>query len=125
MLMNGTERDVIKLLNEPEKQTPKKIKARWPVTVTVGDSLIEGVTRNITDAGMMILSKEPLRLDERYHITVRLPNYLDRVLTCKVIWSNLYGIDRENIIYGMGFCFVQACDKDRDLLNDLVSGYYR
>ena len=123
--MKGTKKDLLKLLNKAGKEASKKIKARWPVTVTVGNSLIEGVTRNITDAGMMILSKEPLRLDERYPITVRLPNYLDRVLTCKVIWSNLYGIDCENVIYGMGFCFVQACDKDLGLLNDLVSGSYR
>lgn len=110
-------------MKRAEKSTQNKIKVQWPITVITGKNIIEGVTRNITDAGMLILSKEPLRMNELYRITVRLPNYLDRMLTCKVIWSNLYGIDPMNEIYGMGYCFLQAAGKDRIFLTDVVSDY--
>lgn len=72
---------------------------------------------------MLILSKEPLRMNELYRIAIRLPNYLNRMLTCKVIWSNLYGIDPDNDIYGMGYCFLQASSKDRNFLMDVMTDY--
>jgi len=112
-------------MNREEKGAQNKLKVKWPVTVITGQNMIEGVTRNITEEGMLILSKEPLRLNEMYRITVRLPNYLDRVLTCKVIWSNLYGIDPRNQVYGMGYCFVQASTKDRLFLSNMVSDFCR
>ena len=105
------------------KSVQKKIKVKWPVTVNAGANLIEGVTRNITDAGMLILSKEPLRMDKQYQITVRLPNYLNRILTCRVIWSNLYGIDPQNDIYAMGYCFLKASGKDRVFLTNVMADY--
>jgi len=110
-------------MKRSEKSNQKKIKVRWPISVITGRNIIEGVTRNITDAGILILSKEPLRMNELYRITVRLPNYLDRMLTCKVIWSNLYGINPVNEIYGMGYCFLQASNRDRMFLTDVVSDF--
>ncbi len=106
-----------------EKSAQKTIKVQWPVTVMSDNALIEGVTRNITDAGMLILSKEPLRMNEQYRITVRLPNYLNRMLTCRLIWSNLYGIDPQNDVYGMGYCFLKASNEDRIFLTDVMADH--
>ena len=111
-------------MEKMEKPVQKKIKVQWPVTVMSDNTLIEGVTRNITDAGMLILSKEPLRMNEQYRITVRLPNYLNRMLTCRVIWSNLYGIDPQNEVYGMGYCFLQASSRDRIFLTDVMADHH-
>ncbi|RJQ56459.1 MAG: PilZ domain-containing protein [Desulfobacteraceae bacterium] len=110
-------------MNRQEKRSPLKI--RWPITVVGGKAAVDGYTRNITEAGMLILSNEPLRLYESYKITVRLPSYLDRVLACKVVWSDLYGIDPNDHVYGIGYCFVQVSQKDRTLLSHMVSEFNR
>jgi hypothetical protein len=46
-------------------------------------------------------------------------------LTCKVIWSNLYGIDGKDTAYAMGFHFVKVSDEDRHFLSDTVSAHYQ
>ena len=83
-----------------------------------------GLTRNITVEGMFIICQEPLRLNETYQISIKPPNHKNIELACKVVWSNLYGVDDEKTAYGMGFCFVQVADKDRHLLSDAISGHH-
>ncbi len=110
--------------NQTENREHTRIQVNWPITVKYEGGSIEGETRNITAEGMFIICKEPLRLDETYRIFIKPPNLKNIELTCKVVWSNLYGVDDEKTAYGMGFCFVQVSDKDRHFLNDAISGHH-
>ena len=100
-----------------------RIKVRWPITVLTDEGTIEGETRNITAAGMFIRCKEPLRVNETYRISIRPPNRQAIELTCKVIWSSLYGIDGQDTAYAMGFHFVKVSDEDRHFLSDTISAH--
>ena len=110
--------------NQIENRKHSRIQVNWPITVLSESGSIEGETRNITVEGMFIICKEPLRLNETYRISIKPPNHKNIELTCKVIWSNLYGVDDEKTAYGMGFCFVQVSDKDRHFLSDAISGHH-
>ncbi|MBW1911708.1 MAG: PilZ domain-containing protein [Deltaproteobacteria bacterium] len=108
-----------------ENRKHTRIEVRWPITVLTKDGTeIKGETRNITVEGMFIICKEPLPLNEICRISIRPPNHRNIEITCKVIWSNLYGIDDDKSAYGMGFCFVQVSDKDRHFLSDAISAHH-
>ena len=100
-----------------------RIEVTWPITVFTDEGTIEGETRNITAAGMFIKCREPLRVNETYRISIRPPNRQAIELTCKVIWSNLYGIDGQDTAYAMRFHFVKVSDEDRHLLSDTISAH--
>jgi hypothetical protein len=36
-------------------------------------------------------------------------------LTGKIVWADLYGLDRDENAFGMGVCFVEIADKDRQV----------
>jgi len=111
------------LANTIERRTHTRIKVRWPIAVVIDDNTIEGETRDITPVGMFINCKEPLALNETYRISIIPPNHQGIDLTCKVLWSNLYSTDSENM-YGAGFCFVKVSDEDIHFLSDVLSVYY-
>ena len=98
-----------------------RIEVRWPITVLTDEGTIEGETTNITAAGMFIRCQEPLRVNEIYRISIRPPDRQAIELTCKVMWSNLYGIDGQDTAYAMAFHFVKVSDEDRHLLSDTIS----
>lgn len=109
--------------NTIERRTHTRIKVRWPITVEIDDNIIEGETRDITTVGMFINCKEALVLNETYRISIIPPNRQSIELACKVLWSNLYSTEGENM-YGAGFCFVKVSDEDIHFLSEMLSMYF-
>jgi hypothetical protein len=109
------------LKDNHERRKDRRIAVKWPITVFTGTHPIDGETRNISLDGMFISSKEPLRLNEFYKISLKIPKQPDIELSGQVVWSDLYGIDRQKEAYGMGFCFLQVSEKDRHLLKAMLS----
>ncbi len=107
--------------NEAEKRKHARFNLKWPITILTGNSPIEGDTINVSETGMLLSTKKPLRLYESYRITIKPSKEQNLELTCKVIWSDLYGIDPDDTVYGMGLCFVLISEKDIQVLRDLIS----
>ena len=103
-----------------ERRKHTRIKVRWPIHIVTDSGEVLGEIRDITLVGMFINCKEPLQLNESYHISIIPPNHQSIGLTCKVMWSNFYSTDGENK-YGAGFCFVKVLDEDINSLNDILS----
>ena len=69
---------------------------------------------------MLFQTKEPLRLHESFRISIKPPKDQNIELTCKVIWAELYGIDPENYVYGIGLCFVMISEKDHQPFYNVI-----
>ncbi len=100
------------ILNETEKRRHQRLNVKWPVTILSNGQTIQGETRNISEAGILICTKEPLRINIDYTISLFPPDKDALELNCTVVWSDLYGIDPSNTVYGVGLCFVRVSDKD-------------
>ena len=100
------------ILNETEKRLHQRFNVKWPVTILSDGQTIQGETRNISEAGILICTKEPLQLNIDYTISLFPPDKDSLELNCTVVWSDLYGIDPSNTVYGVGLCFVKVSDKD-------------
>ncbi|MFB0520537.1 MAG: PilZ domain-containing protein [Desulfatiglandales bacterium] len=103
-----------------ERRKHDRIRVRWPVTVLTNNRIIQAETRNITVSGIFICCKEPLPRNEVLPVRISPPNYRVVQVSGKVIWSDLYAIDGQDISYGVGICFVKISDGDRHFLKDLI-----
>ncbi len=107
--------------NFSEKRRHPRIEVAWPVIVSKGDDFIEGETKNIAFDGISIFCEEPLPLDEIFSISIDPPDHPSMVISGKVVWSDVYGIDDQNATHGVGLCFVKISDEDRSRFLDLIS----
>jgi hypothetical protein len=71
--------------------------------------------------GLFMYSEEPLRLNETFHMQINTPNHKATDFTGRVIWSDLYAFGDQNTVYGTGICFVKISERDRHLLNEILS----
>jgi len=109
------------LENFREKRQHTRIEVEWPVIVSKGDDFIEGETKNIAFDGISIFCEEPLPLEEIVSISIEPPDQQSMVISGRVIWSDVYGIDDQNTTYGIGVCFVKISDEDRSRFLELIS----
>jgi hypothetical protein len=104
-----------------EKRQHPRTDVRWPIKVSVNDNLIDGETMNIALNGISICCDEPLPLNEVVEISIEPIDDQAIVISGKVVWADVYGIADKNNTYGMGICFVEISEKDRNHYNELVA----
>jgi hypothetical protein len=91
------------------------------MSISANDGIIKAETRNISVEGIYICSDEPLPINEAFFMSIRPPNQHAIRIGGKAVWSNLYGIDDQNAVYGVGISIAKISDIDRHLLADLVA----
>ncbi len=107
--------------NFSEQRRHPRIDVTWPVIISKGDDFIEGETKNVAFEGISIFCEEPLPLDEIVSISIEPPDQQSMVISGRVVWSDIYGIDDQNATHGVGLCFVEISDEDRSRFLDLIS----
>ena len=110
-------------MNDIDKRENIRVKIKWPVTIHGEDEPIEGETRNVSESGILICTKKPLRLNGDYVISILPPDADSLKLHCTVVWSDLYGIDPTDTVYGVGICFVKVSENELRKLKGIVPGY--
>lgn len=106
-------------MKKDRRRTPRK-EVTWPVTIVADYGTIEGEISNITVDGILILSEDPLRLNEIYRISIMPPNHVAIGVSGKVVWSDAYCMDEDNSVFGIGVCLVEISSKDREHLRKLL-----
>jgi hypothetical protein len=99
-----------------EKRKFPRVEVRWPVTLVTEKRSFGGEARNISADGVFILfrnSIENLALNDNYLLLMYPAN--ERLqLMAKPIWSN------PDTPPGMGLCFVEISQGDRELLREAI-----
>ena len=104
-----------------ERRKEPRSDLKWPVSIFIDGDTIDGESRNITVNGVYICCEKPLRLNDTYRMLINPPHHQALDITGKVIWSDLYGLDKEMTVYCVGLCFVEISKEERVFLNDLIS----
>jgi len=115
ILMEG-----IVVLNDINKRKHKRTSVKWPIKVHSEDKLIDGETKNISESGILFSTKEPMRLNGDYIISLFPPDADVLELHCTVVWSDLYGIDQSDTVYGIGICFTKVSENELQKLKSIV-----
>jgi hypothetical protein len=125
----GDQRESKRNLQEPrrcrtlsgfvEKRKLPRIEVRWPVALITQKGSVEGEARNISVDGVFILFKhsiENLALNDTYLLLMDPAGEKIEVMG-KLVWSNV------DIPPGMGFCFVEVSEGDRERLREAIQKY--
>ena len=107
--------------NNIEKRKHPRIEVSWPIKIYLDNEVIDGEVSNISVEGIYISCEKPLRLSNTFRISVAPPHHQTIGVTGKVVWSDLYGLDKEERVHGVGICLMEIADKDRHFLNNLIS----
>ncbi len=110
----------IVVLNDINKRKHKRTSVKWPIKVHSEDKLIDGETKNISESGILFSTKEPMRLNGDYIISLFPPDADVLELHCTVVWSDLYGIDQSDTVYGIGICFTKVSENELQKLKSIV-----
>ena len=99
-----------------------RAKIEWPVSISTNRVLMERATLNVSPAGALIYSRNPLNQYEIFDLIISSP---DRHIKTKaeVVWRNSHYASLGDIPHGMGVRFLKIQDSDRDYLTEMVSEY--
>ena len=103
-----------------EKRKHRRIKARWAITVVTDNGTIKGQIGNISVDGLFMRSDEPLRLNKTFHMQINPPNHQGIDFTGRVIWSDFYATDEQNLPVCVGMSFVEISAQDRHFLKEML-----
>ena len=103
-----------------ERRKEPRIEINWPIEVFVDGNTIEGEVKNITLKGLFICCKEALHLKENFSVSISPPNRKAINVVGKVIWSDFYAIDEQNLPVCVGMSFVEISAQDRHFLKEML-----
>jgi len=113
------------LPDRKERRKRSRREIRWPITILADHATLEGETVNIATDGLFVSCEEPLRLNEIYGLSILPPNHRPLGVKGKVVWSDLYGIDKNDAAVGIGICLVEVSDEDRNYIEEIVLNYLK
>jgi hypothetical protein len=88
--------------------------------VATDSGSIDGETVNISDGGVAICCDEGLPLDEVIKMSIMPPDYRIIEVSGHVSWSDLCGIDDQNKAVGLGICFMEIAESDRQYFIEFI-----
>ena len=103
-----------------ERRDEDRVSAKLPITIITDNGTIEGESRNISIDGIQICCEHPLYMNERIRISVFPPNSEGIAFTGEVVWSDFYGLDADNKVFGIGVCMVELAEEDQKMIEELL-----
>jgi len=107
-------------MTEGERRTFLRAELKWRVLVRIDDTVVEGVTKNISAGGAYVRCARPLKLNEVFDMVIKAPDGSLKV-KAEVVWSNIYGPDDEINPRGMGVMFLEISDEVRQAISKAVN----
>jgi len=104
-----------------ERRRNERCDANWPITAYTENGVITGETINISIDGISLSCDEPLPMDEVLDLAILAPDERIIKVDGKVTWADLCGIDEQDKAVGMGLCFIELSDEDRDYLTEMIA----
>jgi len=103
-----------------EKRKHLRIEVDWPIKIDLKGRIIACETKDISAEGVSFFCNEPLPIDEIIYLLLVPQDHPPIELYGKVIWSEVYGIDEEDTVYGFGVFFAQVSQKDAKQYKDII-----
>ena len=94
----------------------------WPITVIAEHGTIEGEIRNVAVDGLFVFCDEPLRLNETYRMSIVTRKSAAIGVSGRVVRAEAYCMAEDDTAFGIGICFVEIPDHDREALREILAG---
>ncbi len=103
------------MTGDSERRHHTRAEIRWPVTIKMGQTIIEAKLRNLGAGGAYIHCGETPEPGELVTLTIKPPDGSPLRITAKVVWAG------KVLALGMGVRFVEISEKDRQFISETVS----
>jgi len=106
---------------EERRKHPRK-EVDWPISIVAEHGTIEGEIRNVTVEGLFVFCEEPLRLNERYRMSI-VPGKGGAIgVSGRVVRAEAYCMAEDEAAFGIGICVVEISEQDREALRRILAG---
>ena len=107
-----------------ERRGRPRVKNKWPVSVVLSDSQIEGEVENISPHGAYICLEKSFPLEESFLVVIKPPNRRTLSVSAEIIWTETFTSNDGELRTGVGVKFVRISEADSQFLHDLVASFY-
>jgi type IV pilus assembly protein PilZ len=78
-------------------------------------------TANISEGGVFIHTQNPLDLEEEFFLKLHIPDGKEPMeVLCRVVWTNKYGKESEELPRGMGVKFLKLRDESKRRIEEFI-----
>ena len=104
-----------------EKRPHPRIAVSWQAFIEISGQTDSVQLKDISLGGAFVVCAEPLALNDKLKISIRIPNQEPLRLNAEVVWSNRNMSADRVVNRGMGVRFIENTDKDRQRLNEALA----
>jgi len=104
-----------------EKRRNPRIAISWQALIEMAGQTDNVQLKDISLGGAFVVCAEPLALNDKFKISIRIPNRELLILTAEVVWSNS-NVPADRVVNrGMGIRFIENTEEDRQRLNEALA----
>jgi len=104
-----------------EKRRHPRVAVSWEASMGNSPPADSVQLRDISLGGAFVVCATPLDLNEKFEISIHLPNKEHLQLNAEVVWSNMNVPEEKVVNRGMGIRFIDNNESNRRKLNDALS----
>ena len=120
-----TDVSVLDKLAWEEKRRHPRVAISWQAAIEQSGSHEEVQLKDISLGGAFVVCREPLALNDKFKITINIPDQEALPLTAEVVWSNA-NIPRDKVVNrGMGIRFIENEEKERRRLQEAITAAFK
>ena len=104
-----------------EKRHHPRLAISWQAFIEMSGQTDNVQLKDISLGGAFVVCAQPLALNDKFKISIRIPNRELLLLNAEVVWSNRNMPADRVVNRGMGIRFIENTEKDRQRLNEALS----
>jgi hypothetical protein len=108
------------MAKKSEKRLYTRFDVQWPVTIQTSNDLVEGMTVNISAAGIRIDYQRPLQAEDIIRIFVIPPDQEVIVISGELVWSDEDNVDEGSEHREQGSCSMMVPIHDQEFLRKVI-----
>ena len=104
-----------------EKRRNPRVAISWQALIEMAGQTNNVQLKDISLGGAFVVCAEPLALNDKFKISIRIPNRELLLLNAEVVWSNS-NVPADRVVNrGMGIRFIENAEEDRQRLNEALA----
>ncbi len=104
-----------------EKRRNPRVAISWQALIEMAGQTNNVQLKDISLGGAFVVCAEPLALNDKFKISIRIPNRELLLLNAEVVWSNS-NVPADRVVNrGMGIRFIENTEEDRQRLNEALA----
>lgn len=121
---SGSEVSMSNKFSWEEKRRHPRVAISWQATIEQSGKPQAVQLKDISLGGAFVVCRDPLALNERFKITVEIPDQEYLPLNAEVVWSNANIPSDKVVNRGMGIRFIENDENERRRLQEAITAAF-